>query len=635
MADYPSDDSAISLESALEKIEQLENGNIQLSHDLDECRDLLFDILQKENEVPEQRVKDEFIRIFVAIDSWIDEVSVDDEFDFKNRYASNIHGASLKNSFRGLGLKGGCLDISWAKKLGELEACRYVVLSLAVTRHVVEEIFGVGQEPEGDLFPPGIIQKQIDVIEQVKNAMGSDSDTPKGGQPLLKSKPQTMMSFVLIIPELDTSQYSKWRGQTLSALMSTDRYKEICDKEITYINESLRTDLAKWIDGKRLDEHFGSLRSKVLDPAYKLLHIIGLSKKTYQLRLEEITPSFIPPSDSSWGFKEMTRWMMVHSSEVIGSIRYLYPGLIRKGYGNQEDLILVRPVALGYRNPDLQPRSSTSRSSSTSTSPRRPNIKSVERIPTDLAGREQRRSKRDAHEGSRSSNKSSRADNAQKKKYKQGLYDQPQTEHKSRGLDGTMLNRAGEFLLGRPFLSSGSRASHPALPKNEGKRSIGPGAPRSETWPPESRAYDADIRGSRYGPGGQNDSDLYLSRETGRHALFRPPDRDVSRSPSCSRVSEFFTENRHAELSHQDALAAAQVEHERVRHAATRVFENYEVKEGSWRLQERAEERLWALKLKIVPKLPLEALSVFPPGSRLCLRVLVGRLWTPECDSRF
>ncbi|RWA07358.1 hypothetical protein EKO27_g7742 [Xylaria grammica] len=444
MADYPSDDLAISLESALEKIEQLENENIQLAHDLDECRDLLFDILQKENEVPEQRVKDEFLRIFVAIDSWIDEVSVDDEFDFKNRYASNIHSTSLKNSFRGLGLKGGCLDISWAKKLGELEACRYVVLSLAVTRHVVEEIFGVGQEPEGDLFPPGIIQKQIDVMEQVKNAMGSDSDTPKG----------------------DTSQYSKWRGQTLSALMSTDGYKEICAKKITYINESLRTDLAKWIDGKRLDEHFVSLRSKVLDPAYKLLHIIGLSKKTYQLRLEETTPSFIPPSDSSWGFKEMTRWMMVHSSEVIGSIRYLYPGLIRKGYGNQEDLILVRPVALGYRNPDLQPRSSTSRSSSTSTSSRRPNIKSVERIPTDLAGTEQRRSKRDAHEASRSSNKPSRADNAQKKKYKQGLYDQPQTEHKSRG--------------------------------------------------------------SRYGPGGQNDSDLYLSRENGRHVRMPTVDRDYT-----------------------------------------------------------------------------------------------------------
>ncbi|GAW13051.1 hypothetical protein ANO14919_024290 [Xylariales sp. No.14919] len=446
MADYPSDDSAISLESALEKIEQLENENIQLAHDLDECRDLLFDILQKENEVPEQRVKDTFIRIFSAIDSWIDEVSVDDEFDFKSRYASNIHSTSLKNSFQDLGLKGGCLDISWAKKLGELGACYYIILSLVVTRHVVEKIFGVGQKSKGDLFPPGITHKQIDFLEQVKNAMGSDSDTPKG----------------------DVSQYSKWRGQTLSALMSTDEYKEIRDNAITDINESLRTNLTKWIDSKRLDEHFGSLRSKVLDPAYKLLHTIGLSKKTYQLRLEEIAPGLIPPSNSSWDFKEMTRWMMVSSSEVTGSIRYLSPGLIRKGYGNQEDLILVRPVALGYRNPDLQPRSSTSRSSLASTSPRRPNTKPVERTPTDQAGTDQRNSKRDAHRASRSSNKPSRADNAQKKKYKQGLHDQPQTERKSRGLDGTMLNRAGEFPLGRPFLSSSSRASHPTLPKMRG-----------------------------------------------------------------------------------------------------------------------------------------------------------------------
>lgn len=43
MADYPSDGSAISLESTLDKIEQLENENIQLAHDLEECRDQLFD----------------------------------------------------------------------------------------------------------------------------------------------------------------------------------------------------------------------------------------------------------------------------------------------------------------------------------------------------------------------------------------------------------------------------------------------------------------------------------------------------------------------------------------------------------------------------------------------------------------
>ncbi|KAI1736877.1 hypothetical protein F4680DRAFT_468738 [Xylaria scruposa] len=475
MANHPFNDSAISLESALEAIQQLENENKQLAHDLEECRDQLFDVLQKQYEIPEQRIKDDFTRIFLAIDSWIDDVSVDDRFDFKERYASNIHSTMFKDIFQDLGLKGGCLDISWAKKLGELEACHYVVLSLLVTCYVVEDIFGVGPRLKGDPFPPGIMPKQITFIEKIKNAMGSDSDTSKG----------------------DMSQYSKWRGETISALTSTDEYKEICDEEIADINESLRTELARWIDRKRLDEHFGSLLRKVLDPAYKLVHTLGRSRKTYQLRLEKATPSFVPPSDGSWDFKDMATWMIMPSSEVTGSIRYLYPGLIRKGYGNQEDLILVHPVALGYRNPDLKPRSSIPQSVSTSICPKRPNIKAVERTTTDPARTEEIRSKRDAHEALRLTNKPSRTDHTHKKISNQGIHDQPRAEYKSR--EGTMLDRAGEFILGRPFQSSSSKASHPAPPKNEGKRSIEPEAPRSETWHPESRASDADIRRARRG----------------------------------------------------------------------------------------------------------------------------------------
>ncbi|KAI0859172.1 GLE1-domain-containing protein [Xylaria cubensis] len=105
-------------------------------------------------------------------------------------------------------------------------------------------------------------------------------------------------------------------------------------------------------------------------------------------------------------------------------------------------------------------------------------------------------------------------------------------------------------------------------------------------------------------------------------------------SPSRSRLSDFLAENRHTELSHQDALAAAQVEHERVRHAAIRVFKDHEWEEENRRLQEQEEivrqqqrreeerirheerlraeeERLRALKLKTVPKLPPEA----PPAA--------------------
>ncbi|ROW11792.1 hypothetical protein VPNG_04959 [Cytospora leucostoma] len=59
----------------------------RLRTDLASCTDQLFDILQKENDVPEQGIKDSFNSILTGIESWIDEVSSEDNFDalFKKR----------------------------------------------------------------------------------------------------------------------------------------------------------------------------------------------------------------------------------------------------------------------------------------------------------------------------------------------------------------------------------------------------------------------------------------------------------------------------------------------------------------------------------------------------------------------
>ncbi|KAI0118529.1 GLE1-domain-containing protein [Hypoxylon sp. NC0597] len=100
-------------------------------------------------------------------------------------------------------------------------------------------------------------------------------------------------------------------------------------------------------------------------------------------------------------------------------------------------------------------------------------------------------------------------------------------------------------------------------------------------------------------------------------------------SPDRRSISSILTENRNSPLSHQDALAAAQAEHDRVREAAIRVYHDYELQEERRRLLEQQqrvleqqrleeeriraeeqlrleEERLRALKAKTVPKLPPE-----------------------------
>ncbi|KAG6008050.1 hypothetical protein E4U21_005063 [Claviceps maximensis] len=95
-----------------------------------------------------------------------------------------------------------------------------------------------------------------------------------------------------------------------------------------------------------------------------------------------------------------------------------------------------------------------------------------------------------------------------------------------------------------------------------------------------------------------------------RSQLLSNPERDY--------VSSFLLDDRNTELSHRDALAAAQVEHERVRELALRVFDLHKLKEKQKQIiaQERREKerlraeaavaaeekRLQELKAKSIPK---------------------------------
>jgi len=517
MADHLLGDSGISLEEAVAKIEQLENENRQLTHDLEACRDQLFDILQQENEIPEQRVKDEFIRIFEAIDSWIDDVSGDERFDFKANYSRTMHRNDRKIRFEDLGLEYECLEMPWVMKLGELETCHYVVLSLAITRCVVEDLFGTRPKLKSrDLFPPGILPEQMDFIKHVEYAMESDSETRREGQTTPGTRIADWEASILTTLGLDKNRYPKWRGETISALTSTDEYEKLCDKRKKEIDKRLKTHLEQWIDGERLAEHFRSLRRKVLDPAYKLLHTIGGSGKTYQVCLERITPGSIPPSDRSWNFKDMATWRTVPSYEIAGSIRYLYPGLVRKGYGDQRDLILVKPVALGYRHPGLQPQSSTSQPGARIISPVKPGIGSVESKPVNPPRTEQRRPEREPHETSRPSNKAPRADSGQKPPPQQALQCQPRPEHKQQKSDGGMLLKVGKYFGLEPTMPSSSlRAPASMPPKNDGKRSNRPGqiqkAGTAYTHPP---GPEAEVREPQYRMARQDSSSLNRDRAT-------------------------------------------------------------------------------------------------------------------------
>lgn len=83
-----------------------------------------------------------------------------------------------------------------------------------------------------------------------------------------------------------------------------------------------------------------------------------------------------------------------------------------------------------------------------------------------------------------------------------------------------------------------------------------------------------------------------MSRSSPARRSQQPPS-----SPERNTRHSFLFDTRNDELSHLDALAAAQAEHERVRQAAVRVFEMHELKEESERIrqqQQREQERLKA-----------------------------------------
>ena len=275
----------------------------------------------------------------------------------------------------------------------------------------------------------------------------------------------------LTIPPLVQSRYPKWRWETISALASTEEYEHRLQKRKQGIDEQLKLDLEQWLEGVRVPAHIHSLRRMVFDPAFKLLYMVSCSGKTYQVCLERIIPGPIPPAYGLWAFKDMATWRKVPLRDVAGSIRYLYPGLMRKGCVEQRDLVLVNPVALGYCQPDLQPQSTTSQVR-TRGKPNHHDFKTAERTSVNVSRTDQKRSGKGPHETSRLSNRAPTADCTPKLPPQQALQDKLRQEHKQQKPEGDMLHNAGLLLgLAPPVPSCSPRDLHPTPSKIDAKQS--------------------------------------------------------------------------------------------------------------------------------------------------------------------
>ncbi|KAH8894352.1 hypothetical protein GQ53DRAFT_839951 [Thozetella sp. PMI_491] len=354
MASPPESPEGPNINDALQEIIRLRKENAGLVQDLDACKDQLFELMRKENDIPEHSVKEAFASVFDGIESWIDELSSDENFDtiFKAQYLQNLKSNSRREDFSILGLDPRYLEMSWTMKLGKLDTCHFIILSLVIARCVTEDIIRLSQIPEvGGPLPFGLPSEAINLVKRLQHTMSTS----------LKR---------------DEIQIARWRGETMSALVAFEDFDEEADNQSKETLRDLVPRLQFWIGKGLSGQQLASLRRNVIDRASKALQMISCSKKRYALVMESVKPGPIPDSLLSWNIKDVGSWSKLPAKDAAGVFHCIYPGLTRKGANGQNDLPLVVPTLLGCRDPYLQPTVSSSRTPS-------PRKQDQKRIPRD------------------------------------------------------------------------------------------------------------------------------------------------------------------------------------------------------------------------------------------------------------
>lgn len=160
------------------EIERLRRENEQLRADLEDCKDQLFDLLQKENDVPEQAIKDSFNSIITGIDYWMDEVFTEASVEtiFKRKFLQNIKANDKKKRFADLGLERRFYaNTAWLIELSKSEACHNVVISLVISDFLTHEIFRTEQANDlGNAYPHGVSDEDVDLLVRIQKHMRND-----------------------------------------------------------------------------------------------------------------------------------------------------------------------------------------------------------------------------------------------------------------------------------------------------------------------------------------------------------------------------------------------------------------------------------------------------------------------------
>lgn len=155
-----------------ENFESLLQENAALRRDLEECRDQLFEGLQKGNDITESDVKAAFARVYSGIDLWIDELGSEDGYEeaFRDQSETKIwNGSGLAS----LEFHRRCYsDEKWCVKFSNLPSCFQIIISMVISKFLTDNIFRTAKADEwGHLYPHGLKEHEIKHLIQMQDVM--------------------------------------------------------------------------------------------------------------------------------------------------------------------------------------------------------------------------------------------------------------------------------------------------------------------------------------------------------------------------------------------------------------------------------------------------------------------------------
>ncbi|KAG6358850.1 hypothetical protein INS49_012369 [Diaporthe citri] len=161
-------------------IESLRQENETLRRDLEDCKDQLFEVLHKGNDIPEDDIKAAFSRVYSGIDAWIDEITYErgHEETFRAHFKKKIQdGYGLES----LGFHRRCYsNVEWRVRLSKLPHCFHIIVSLIISKFLTDEVFRTAKLDQWrHLCPHGLSDNEINLLVRLQEAMRSKLNRAK------------------------------------------------------------------------------------------------------------------------------------------------------------------------------------------------------------------------------------------------------------------------------------------------------------------------------------------------------------------------------------------------------------------------------------------------------------------------